>query len=168
MHVKLTYIAVYLLLKWFNIYILPNWWCNELRTSNPHFWSLHRLRLIASFRKKNTRPTLEHRATLGRLRFMKILKTIFWCWKKGNNWKWCNLKLNWNRKSISIIERVIYRDMCRVICITFQRSFPLYIEIYRMGKNKRTVNTSTTPHISDQSGTEKAFKTPLCWFIIII
>ena len=98
----------------------------------------------------------------------KLWKRFFDVEKKGNNWKWCNLKLNWNRKSISIIERVIYRDMCRVICITFQRSLPLYIEIYRMGKNKRTVNTSTTPHISDQSGTEKACKTLLCWFIIMI
>ena len=45
---------------------------------------------------------------------------------------------------------------------------PLCVEIYRMGNNRRTVNTSTTPHISDQSGTENACKKLLCWFIDMI
>ena len=37
-----------------------------------------------------------------------------------------------------------------------------------MGNNRRTVKTPTTPHISDQSGTENACKTLLCWLFIII
>ena len=44
----------------------------------------------------------------------------------------------------------------------------MYIEIYRVGDDRRTVNTSTTPHISEQSGTENACKTLLCWFIVMI
>ena len=38
---------------------------------------------------------------------------------------------------------------------------PLYIEIYRVGDNRSTVNTSTTLHISDQLGTENASPPPL-------
>ena len=33
----------------------------------------------------------------------------------------------------------------------------MFIEIYRVGDNRRTVNTSTTPHIWDQLGTENAY-----------
>ena len=42
------------------------------------------------------------------------------------------------------------------------------VKIYRAGDNRRTVNTSTTPHISDQLGTENVCKTLLCWFIFMI
>ena len=35
----------------------------------------------------------------------------------------------------------------------------MFIEIYRVGDNRRTVNTSTTPYIWDQLGTENACKT---------
>ena len=42
------------------------------------------------------------------------------------------------------------------------------VKIYRVGDNRRTVNTSTTPHISDQLGTENVCKTLLCWFIVMI
>ena len=42
------------------------------------------------------------------------------------------------------------------------------IKNYRVGDNRRTVNTSTTPHISDQLGTENACETLLCWFIVMI
>ena len=38
----------------------------------------------------------------------------------------------------------------------------MFIEIYRVGDNRRTVNTSTTPHIWDQLGTENACKTLFC------
>ena len=31
----------------------------------------------------------------------------------------------------------------------------VYIEIYQVGDNRRTVNMSTTAHISDQLGTKK-------------
>ena len=41
------------------------------------------------------------------------------------------------------------------------------IGIYRVGDNK-TVNTSTTPHISDQLWTENECETLLCWFIVMI
>ena len=40
--------------------------------------------------------------------------------------------------------------------------------VYWEGKNRRTVKTPTTLHISDQSGTENAFKTLLCWLFIMI
>ena len=42
------------------------------------------------------------------------------------------------------------------------------VKIYRVGDNRRTVNTSTTPHISDQLGTENVCKTLWCWFIVMI
>ena len=42
------------------------------------------------------------------------------------------------------------------------------VKIYRVGDNRRTYNTSKTPHISDQLGTENACKTLLCWFIVMI
>ena len=41
------------------------------------------------------------------------------------------------------------------------------IEIYRVGDNRGTVNTSTSPHISDQLGTENACLTLLSWFIVM-
>ena len=37
-----------------------------------------------------------------------------------------------------------------------------------LGDNRGTVKTSTTPHISDQLGTENACKTLLCWVIVMI
>ena len=39
---------------------------------------------------------------------------------------------------------------------------------YGVGDDRRTVTTSTTPHISDQLGTENACETLLCWFIVMI
>ena len=42
------------------------------------------------------------------------------------------------------------------------------VKNYRVGDNRRPVNTSATPHISDQLGTENACKTLLCWFIVMI
>ena len=37
-----------------------------------------------------------------------------------------------------------------------------------VGDNRGTVNTSTTPHISDQLGTENACNDELCWVIVMI
>ena len=54
-----------------------------------------------------------------------------------------------------------FRDISRCLSKWF-------IEIYRVGDNRRTVNTSTTPHICDQLGTESACKTLLCQFIVMI
>ena len=45
---------------------------------------------------------------------------------------------------------------------------PAVYQIYRVGDNRRTVNTSTTPHISDQLWTENACKTLLCWCIVMM
>ena len=110
-------------------------------------------------KKTTTRPTLERRDTLGHLRpispnminryrlttsptnqrpanFWKKFKTL-----KKNPQKWCNLRLNWYGKSISIVQRV--------------------------GNNRRTVKTSAPPHISDQSGTENACKTLLRLLIVM-
>ena len=71
------------------------------------------------------------------------------------------------RKSMSIIERVIYIYIYQVIGIIYSRSLLLFIEIYRVGDN-RTVNTSTSPHNSDQLGTENVWETLLCWFIVML
>ena len=40
--------------------------------------------------------------------------------------------------------------------------------VYRVGNNRRTVKTPTTPHISHQSGSENACKTLSCWLFIMI
>ena len=53
----------------------------------------------------------------------------------------------------------IYTYIYRVLGITFYWSLP----IYWVGDNRRNVNTSMTPHISDQLGTENSCKTLLCW-----
>ena len=76
-----------------------------------------------------------------------------------------------NRKSISIIERVVSIYIYIYISRSWRhilRSLPLYIEIYRVCDNRRAVNTSSSPHISDQLGSENACQTLLCWFIIMI
>ena len=44
---------------------------------------------------------------------------------------------------------------------------PIFIEIYRVGNNRRTVNTSKILHISDQLGTENVWET-LCWFSVML
>ena len=77
-----------------------------------------------------TRPTLERWATLGHLRSIKpnmintfanlsqtcqLLKNIFFLTLKRKLKKWCNIRLNWYRKSISIIERVISIYLYRYI-----------------------------------------------------
>ena len=44
----------------------------------------------------------------------------------------------------------------RVLGSIYSQTLPLlFIEIYRVGDNRRTVNTSTSPHISDQVGDRK-------------
>ena len=53
-------------------------------------------------------------------------------------------------------------------CIIFSRSVLQYIVIHRVGDNGRTVNTSTSRHISDQLGTENVCLTLLCWFNVMI
>ena len=55
----------------------------------------------------------------------------------------------------------ISRDVCR-------NGSQMFIEIYRVGDNRRTVNTSATPHICDQLGTENTCKTLFCLFIVMI
>ena len=71
----------------------------------------------------------------------------------------CNLRLNWYQKSTKKID---YRDLR----ITFQWSLLLYLEICGVSDD-RTVNTSTTTHISDQLETANACKTLLCWTIVM-
>ena len=61
-----------------------------------------------------------------------------------------------------IIERVIYiiymsSSWHHILAIS-----PKKIEIYRVGDNRGTVNTSTSPHISDQLGTEYVCLILLC------
>ena len=69
------------------------------------------------------------------------------------------------RKSMSIIERVIY------ISSSWHHIFaipPVFIEIYRVGDNRRPVNSSTSLHICDQLGTGNVWETLLCWFIVVL
>ena len=63
-----------------------------------------------------------------------------------------------------------YTRVCRVLGIIFNHlsQCTSMIGICRVGDDKRTVNTSTTPHISDQLWTENACETLLCWFIVVI
>ena len=61
----------------------------------------------------------------------------------------------------SFIYICIYILLYRVLGIMYSRSLLLYIEIYRVGDNGRTVNTSTSPHISEQLGTENVCETLL-------
>ena len=63
---------------------------------------------------------------------------------------------------------VFLRKWQQYIYITFEWYLPLYIDIYRMCYNRRTVNASTTPHICHQLGTKHARETLLCWFIVMI
>ena len=64
----------------------------------------------------------------------------------------------------------IWIYICVWVCVEYLASHFCAIspEIYRVGDNRRTVNTSTTPYISDQSGTENACKTQLGRFIVMI
>ena len=78
------------------------------------------------------------------------------------------------RKSMSIIEIYIYiYRVLGIIYSIYSRSLPcsavqVFIEIYRVGDNRRTVNSSTSLHISDQLGTENVWETLLCWLIVVL
>ena len=70
------------------------------------------------------------------------------------------------RKSMSIIERVIY-----IYIYIYHHIFAIpfvFIEIYRVGDNRRPVNSSTSLHISDKLGAENVWETLLCWFIVVL
>ena len=63
-----------------------------------------------------------------------------------------------------IIEKVviyIYKIYISSSCHHILAISPA-VKIYQVGDNRRTVNTLTTPHISDQLGTENACKTLFC------
>ena len=73
------------------------------------------------------------------------------------------------RKSMSIIERVIYIHI--YISSSWHHIFaipPVFIEIYLVGDNRRPVNSSTSLYISDQLGTENVWETLLCWLIVVL
>ena len=75
------------------------------------------------------------------------------------------------RKSVSIVERVIYIYIYIYISSSWHHIFatlPVFIEIYRVGDNRRPVNSSTSLHISDQLGTENVWETLLCWLIVVL
>ena len=79
-----------------------------------------------------------------------------------------NFRLNWYRKSISIIERSYIYIYIIYMSSSWHRILMTSLEIYMVGDNRRTVKTSTTPHISGQLGTKKSCKILLCWFIVMI
>ena len=95
--------------------------------------------------------------------FWKFWKPFFLHWKE--TWEsgviayWSN-KENPHRLSrgwliYKYIHQVSTKFFDQVIYIEFLAShFKDLSRFYRMGDNRRTVNTSTTPYISDQSGTE--------------
>ena len=62
------------------------------------------------------------------------------------------------------MERVIYIIYIYVefLASHFSDLSPKKIEIYQVGDNRGIVNTSPSPHISDQLGTEYACLTLLC------
>ena len=70
--------------------------------------------------------------------------------KKNNVAAWL-LVLPIDTENMSVIERYPH---------------PVFIVIYRVGDNRRPVNTSTIPHISDQLGTETCEKH--CCFIMML
>ena len=80
------------------------------------------------------------------------------------------------RKCMSIIDIYIYissswHHIFHIFAIppVFSCSEQLvFIEIYRVGDNRRTVNSSTSLHISDQLGTENVWETLLCWLIVVL
>ena len=72
------------------------------------------------------------------------------------------------RKSMSIIERVIYIYKYRSSWHHIFAIPPVFIEIYPVGDNRRHVNSSTSLHIFDQLGTENVWETPLCWLIVVL
>ena len=88
---------------------------------------------------------------------LKILKTIFFSNKENVKSDAINFRLNWYRIYIYIYVEFLASHF---------KGWSL--EIYRVGNNRRTVNTSTTPHISGQLGTKKSCKILLCWFIVMI
>ena len=49
----------------------------------------------------------------------------------------------------------------------YRTGLHLFIEIYRVGDDRKPVNSSS-PHISDQLGTENVWETLLCWFIVVL
>ena len=50
-----------------------------------------------------------------------------------------------------------YRDLVFIFLTASLACVKVYGEIYRVGDNRGTVNTSMGPHISDQLGTENAY-----------
>ena len=139
-----------------------------------------------------TRPTLERRKTLGHLRsincnmvihfanqsqtcqLLKILKNIFF-----SNISWKETVKYCNQSQVELVQKTHIDYQARHIYIYNMSSSCYYIfnhlsqctgmiKIYRVGDSRRTVNTSTTPHISDQLWTENECETLLCWFIIVI
>ena len=77
---------------------------------------------------------------------------------------WSFLVLPIYKENLYPLSRGWYIYRCRVLA----SHFSVYRSKFTGGDNRGTVNTSTTPHISDQLGTENACKTLLCWVIVMI
>ena len=59
-------------------------------------------------------------------------------------------------------ERCFWHHILAISPDVCRNGSHMFIEIYRVGDNRRTINTLTTPHICDQLGTENACKTLFC------
>ena len=110
-----------------------------------------------------TRPMLEHRSSLGHLSSKKHK----WLTISQNNHRPANFWKFWKTFFLICGDIYVYtyRDSSwhHILKISHavHRNLPV-------GDNRTTVNTSTALHISDQSGTENACKTLLCWFIVML
>ena len=95
---------------------------------------------------------------------------------EGNCEKWCNLRLNWWRSwiwslslylSLLSLSLYIYIELSHNI-FAIGPAVPRNSPGGRYWKNCLYLNTLTSPHISDQLGTENACLTLLCWFVVMI
>ena len=165
----------------------------ELQQSctKPSVWQCHRSLLTEVSKNNKTRSTLECRKTLGHLtsinrnmvihfanqsqtcQLLKNFKNLFFKHFMKRNCEVVQSIPGWtdteNPYRLSRASYIYIYKICRVLAIHFNHLSQCtgMIGIYRVGDNRRTINTSTTPHISDQLWTENECKTLLCWFIVV-
>ena len=108
-----------------------------------NFWKLKKKNFIQTFREK---------------KLWKVVQSIP-VWTDIEN------PYRLSRASYIYIHKYIYIHTYKILTIS-PRCVNLNFD--RVGDNRRTVNTLTTPHISDQLGTENMCETLWCRFIVMI
>ena len=86
--------------------------------------------------------------------YVFLLRDWFNIFQLSLKTSWCSLVATWSFLVLPI-------DKVHHTLAYIDRNLPV-------GDNRGTVKTSTTPHISDQLGTENAYKTLLWWVIVMI